>query len=188
MLDIVFPVLLLALLFHVLRIAPAWLAKPGSLFFGNSYGSDRRAAAIHAPYRLAPRAEWQLERHGLTLQASTTALNALPKRIASSLGPNARSLARRFYDAGIVFGVAGTLGGVAGAVWAWARVWLAVWDEAEAHAHVVVPAGGVPVPKVLRRAVTAIAQVQVPAVHSANAGLQPLVSLQTTTTSTVCMC
>lgn len=165
MLDVLFPVIALVLLFHALRHAPAFLASSSA-----NYGLRNRS--LPAAYRLAPRAEWLVERSSITVFATTTALNPVPKRIASGLGNNARILAKRFYDAGVLFGIVGGVVGVAGAVWALARVWLAVWDEAEAHAQVQ----SVPVPALVRRAVTAIAQVPVPKLHTANAGLQPLVS------------
>jgi hypothetical protein len=109
------------------------------------------------------------------VSASTTALNAVPKRLIARLeatigAPTARDRVRQFYDAGVAFGVLGAAGALVGALWAWARAWLAVWHEAEAHARTTQST----VAHVVKRAFEAGAKA-VPKVHGSSGGIQPLV-------------
>lgn len=163
MLDVLLPCVLLAVLVLALRALPSFAHRH----------TRRVARKLPAPaaYRLGlgPRSEWTLERHGLTLSTSTAALNALPKRAITRLTPRGRSASRRFYDAGVVAGGLGGAGALIGALWALARAWIAVWDEAEAHAR---QGNSVSVSHVLRRALSTPPK----EVHTANPGLVPLVS------------
>lgn len=167
MLDVALPCLLLALLFAALRAAPRLLLR------ATRRGGRGGKLPTPATYRLGlgPRSEWTLERHGLTLSTSTAALNTLPKRAVGRLTPRGRGGARQFYDAGVVAGGVGGAAAVMGAVWALARAWLAVWDEAEAHAR-----QGESVSHVLKRSLASTPPTP-PQVHTANPGLMPLVSI-----------
>lgn len=160
MLDVVLPTLLLAILFVSLKNLPGLLVKQPLKRGGLSY-------------RLAPRPPWVIQRDGITVSASTTALNPLPKRLVSKVeafGAAARDRVKRFYDIGVAFGIFGVALGVLAAVWALVRVWMGVWHEAEAHARIQdVPS------KVLKVVKRALDQ-PVPQVHSSSGGLQPLVS------------
>lgn len=165
MLDVLIPCVLLAILFLALRSAPSF-----------AHRHTRRAARkLPAPavYRLGlgPRSEWSLERNGWTLSTSTAALNALPKRAIARLTQRGRGATRRFYDAGVLAGGLGGAGALIGALWALARAWIAVWDEAEAHAR---QGASITVSRVLKRAIAA----RPPEVHTSNPGLVPLVSPQ----------
>lgn len=152
MLDVLLPVVLLAIVVAALRQAPRYLQK-----------HSRRSLSLPTGGRLAPaRADWVLERDGLTVSATTTSLNGLPKRIISRLLPRQRAAALRFYDTGAAVGCAGGVVALGGAVWALTAAWLAVWAEAEAHARVTVKPG-----KILRRTVEHVQEV--------DGGLQPLV-------------
>lgn len=167
MLDVVLPTLLLALLFVALRNAPSWLSK-----------QPLRRGKLSATYRLAPRRHWIVERDGMTLSASTTALNALPKEVMGrieALGHSARDKVKRFYDAGVAFGMLGTGIALAGAVWAWMRAWWGVWHEAEAHARTHATTAS-EIAHVIKRSLTA--GTEVPQVHASQGGLQPLVSAE----------
>lgn len=158
MLDVILPLLLLVAVVAALRVAPTYLAK-----------SPTRS--LPAPYRLAPRAQWVVERHGITVSATTVALNRLPKRIVNRLPFRARSAIVKVFDVGVIVGVLGSAFAFAVALWSAKHVWTAVWLEAEAHARAEDPT----VSKVIRRA---IVPDTAPQVHASDAagGLLPLVS------------
>jgi hypothetical protein len=162
MLDVVLPIIFLALLLVFLWNAPSWHVK------------QPLRRGVLSTYRLAPRRHWLVERDGITISATTTTLNPLPKRIVTRIekfGYAARDKAKRFYDAGVVLGAVGSGVAVTGALWAWARAWLAVWHEAEAHARTQ----STTVSHVLKRALTEQPKMAVPVPHSSSGGIQPLV-------------
>lgn len=157
MLDVLLPLILLAALIAALRAAPAYLAKSPT-------------SSLPAPYRIAPRAPWVLERQGITVSATTVALNRLPKKIVHRLPQRTRSAAVRLFDVGVVAGVLGSVFAFGVAVWSAKQVWSAVWLEAEAHAR----AEDTSVSRIVRRAIVPDTP---PSVHTADSGgLLPLVS------------
>lgn len=143
MFAISLPLILLAIVLYALRLAPR-IAKPG---------------------RSSP---WKTTRHGLTLKASTTALNSVAREWVVYAGPQFRVLATGFYNVGSVAGVAGSAVASLGALWALVTAWRAVWIEAEAHASV--QSAGEALGK---RAVEAVSAAQL---HASYIGLEPLVS------------
>ncbi|GMK56009.1 hypothetical protein CspeluHIS016_0210650 [Cutaneotrichosporon spelunceum] len=156
MLDVLLPLGLLLVLVLVLRAAPALTLRTAP-----SLAKARKLTP--AAYRaLSRRSEWVVTRTGLTVSTSTGALNSLPKRILSRLTLKGRAGARRFYDTGVAAGCLGSVGAVAGALWALMRAWRAVWDEAEAHA------AHPPATRLLRRALPGQREI-----HTANPGLIP---------------
>ncbi|KAL1412161.1 hypothetical protein Q8F55_003168 [Vanrija albida] len=192
LLEIALPLLLLALLVVLLRSAPAVVAS-------SNPKARYKLPSPAAAYRLSRRADWVVERHGITLSASTGGLNSLPKRVLASIGARSRDKVLWFYDAGVVVSVAGIAVGILGAIWALGRVWWAVWAEAEAHARVQHAAGAGLKPRagegldaaaegaarIIKRAVVdAVAKhasgigkrdAPPPQLHSADGGLQPLI-------------
>lgn len=122
MLHVLLPLSLLSLLVLLFR----HLAQP-----------PRKGARLPTHRLSQPRATsggWKLERHGLTVSLSTTALNTLPRSILLALPAASQTRLRRLYDA---FAWAGAVGGGAAlgaAVWAAGQVWWTVWLEMKLHA------------------------------------------------------
>jgi hypothetical protein len=83
---------------------------------------------------------WELERHGITLSASTTALNSLPKSILDKRPGSLKPLLKLLYDAGSALGLMGGGAAILGTIWGLKEVWKAVWDEAKIHATAMVVA------------------------------------------------
>lgn len=190
LLEVALPLFLLAVLVLLLRSAPAVIAS-------SNPKARYKLPSPAAAYRLSRRADWVVERHGVTLSASTGGLNSLPKRVLAGIGARSRDKVLWFYDAGVVVSVVGIAVGILGAIWALFRVWWAVWVEAEAHARVQHAAGGLKpraegldaaaegAARIIKRAVVdAVAKhasgigkrdAPPPQLHTADGGLQPLV-------------
>lgn len=114
---------------------------------------------------------WKLERHGITLSASTTVLNALPKNILDKRSGRLRPLLRALYDLGSALGLAGGVAAIAGTVWALQEVWKAVWEEARLHATEMAAEEAV---KVVKRSLGEASASS--SISPGSGGLQPLVS------------
>lgn len=85
---------------------------------------------------------WIAQRQGFSLSIYTTSFNSFPKALISRVGTNGQARLKRLYDVGTGLGVLGMIGAMGGAFWAWASVWMAVWEEASAHASASVPGPG----------------------------------------------
>jgi hypothetical protein len=159
MLDVLLPLTLLLALGLALRAAPTLALRTAP-----SLAKARKLTP--AAYRsLSKRSEWVVSRQGWTVSTATGALNGLPKRVVARLSLKGRAGTRRFYDAGVAAGCIGGAGALLGALWALARAWGAVWEEAEAHA-------AQPNARLLRRSLDTGPR----EIHTANPGLVPLVS------------